>query len=77
MIEGLAKGKERGYMKSIPPNPELDKPDKKSMAYKYQLKKLQSITCFNQATQMMCYELEGCMLIERYCDTCTSKINFD
>jgi len=61
------------HLKPIPPDPVMEKMDKKSMAYRYKLKRLQCITCFNTATQWLVYELEGCTKIERYCDACASK----
>jgi hypothetical protein len=71
MTESIVKGK--GYLKPIPPNAELERLDKKSAAYKYKLKRLQCITCFNTATQMMCYDVDGATKIERYCDACVLK----
>jgi hypothetical protein len=61
-------------LKPIPPDPEMEKMDKKSMAYRYKQRRLACILCVNTATQMLVYELEGCTKIERYCDGCASKI---
>jgi hypothetical protein len=67
--------KKTGYLKPIPPDPALDKMDKKSSAYRYKLRRLSCIMCYNIATQMMCYDVNGAIVIERYCDDCVSKVN--
>jgi hypothetical protein len=60
-------------IKPIPADPELEKMDKNSMAYKYKQRRLSYITCFETATQMICYDIEGATVIERYCDNCALK----
>jgi hypothetical protein len=67
---------ERGkwYLKPIPRDPALDKMDKKTAAYRYKLHKLSCILCTNTATQMMCFDVDGSTVIQRYCDACVSKI---
>ena len=69
----LIRGK--GTLKPIPSDPEMEKMDKNTAAYKYKLKRLQCITCAEQATQMMCYDVDGAVLVERYCDACLSKLS--
>lgn len=69
------KVKRKGYLKPIPPDPDLDKMNKNSMAYRYKQRRLACILCVNTATQMMCYDVDGATKIERYCDACLSKAN--
>jgi len=64
----------QGYLKPILPDPDIEKMDKKSAGYRYRQRRLSCITCFNTATQMMCYDIEGATIIERYCDNCVSKM---
>jgi hypothetical protein len=63
-----------GHVIPIPPDPELDKMDKKTLTYRYKKRKAACILCSNTATRMLIYELEGCTKIERYCDLCISKV---
>ena len=65
--------KGRGYVKPIPPDLEILAIDKKSQEYKIREKRLQCRTCFDIATQMLCFDLDGCKVIERYCDSCLEK----
>ena len=58
----LIRGK--GTLKPIPSDPEMEKMDKNTAPYKYKLKRLQCITCAEQATQMMCYDVDGAVLVE-------------
>jgi hypothetical protein len=64
----------RGHVIPIPPNPELENMNKNSMTYRYKMRKGACILCFNTATRMLIYELEGCTKIERYCDVCILKV---
>jgi hypothetical protein len=61
-------------IKPIPPDPILERKDKKSAAYANEIKKLQCKICFNIATQMACFDMDGAILIERYCDNCIKAI---
>jgi hypothetical protein len=63
----------QGHVIPIPPDPDLDKMDKKTAAYRYKLHKLSCILCTNIATQMICFDVDGAM-IRRYCDACVSKV---
>lgn len=63
----------KGYVIPISPDPDLEKLNKKSMAYRKRLRKLACILCANIATQILIYELDGCTKLERYCDSCVSK----
>ena len=84
MSEGITKEGERvhththmfaeGHVIPIPPDPELEKMDKKTQTYRYKMRKAACILCFNKATKMLIYELEGCSKIERYCDVCIAKV---
>ncbi len=76
MTEGLAKEREmvKAYLKPIPPDPDLEKMDKNTLTYRYKQRKGACILCFNTATRMLIYELEGCTKIERYCGVCISKV---
>jgi hypothetical protein len=63
-----------GYLKPIPRDEKFERLDKKSMQYRYEERKRMCILCLNQATQIMHYQMDGCTKIERYCDTCASKL---
>jgi hypothetical protein len=62
------------YLKPIPRDEWFEGLNKKSMEYRYQQRRRMCITCLNPATQMMCYQMDGCMKIERYCDECASRM---
>jgi hypothetical protein len=63
-----------GHVIPIPADPELEKMDKNTLTYRYKKRKAACILCFNTATRMLIYELEGCTKIERYCDVCITKV---
>jgi hypothetical protein len=65
--------KRNGYVRPIPRDPVIEKLDKHSKGYRYRERRLTCITCFNQATQMLCFDLDGCKVIEQYCDLCLEK----
>ena len=71
----MNEGVKKVYTKHIPPEPTKGKLDKKSSEYKNKQRRLACIICFEVATQMLCYLMDGCVKIERYCDACASKIN--
>jgi hypothetical protein len=62
------------YLKPISRDEWFEGLDKNSMQYRYEERRRMCILCLNQATQMMCYQTDGCMKIERYCDECASKM---
>ncbi len=72
MTEGVVWGK--GYLKPILRDPTLEKMNKKSIAYRYKLRRLACIMCTNIATQMMCYDMDGAIVVRRYCDACVLNV---
>lgn len=64
----------QGHVIPIPPDPDLEKMDKNTLTYRTRQRKGACILCFNTASRMLIYELEGCIKIERYCDVCISKV---
>jgi hypothetical protein len=69
MIEEQQQQK-KGYLKPIPPDESLERMNKNSLVYRKRKRQLECSACFNQATQMMCYDVDGATVIERYCDSC-------
>ncbi len=65
---------DKGHVIPIPPDPGLEKMNKNTLTYRYKQRKGACILCFNTATRMLIYELEGCTKIERYCDVCILKV---
>jgi hypothetical protein len=65
----------KGTLRPIPSDPAMERMDKNTAGYKYKLKRLQCIICPERATQMMCYDVDGAMLVERYCNACLSKLS--
>ncbi len=63
MTEGVVWGK--GYLKPILRDPTLEKMNKKSIAYRYKLRRLACIMCTNIATQMKCYDMDGAIVVRR------------
>ena len=61
------------YFKPIPPDPELEKLNKNSWAYRRRQKQLRCCICAETATKMLVQELEGYKRIEKYCETCALK----
>ena len=70
MTEGTPITVRRRYVKPIPPDESIEKMNKKTQKFRTREKSRMCILCFNAATQMMCYDVDGATLIERYCDTC-------
>jgi hypothetical protein len=63
----------RIYLKPITNDRYLDGLDKNSRKYRIEIEKRMCFTCPKRATQKMCYEMKGCIKIEKYCDVCALK----
>jgi hypothetical protein len=61
-------------VKPIPRDENFERMDKNSMTYRNQQHKRMCILCLNQATQILSFQMDGCTKVERYCDSCASKI---
>ena len=54
------KERARAYLKPKPRDEKFEQMDKKSMQYRSQEWRRMCILCLNAATQMLCYQMDGC-----------------
>lgn len=63
----------RQYLKPVPPDPEFENMTKGTGDYQSKVRQRKCVTCSNPATQMLCSDLDGIILTERYCDNCIKE----
>lgn len=61
------------YWKEMPPETEFDKLPEWSNDFKKNVRSKTCYTCNNLASQMLCIDVDGIMIIEKYCESCKKE----